>query len=156
MEIFVFSLFGSTVLFYAFLLILLFILFGAELNDSGVAAFLAFTVFVILNYFWGTAPILSLFTFKNVGIYITIGFAFSMLRTYFKGRELGDEQKQYFNLKSAVFRWWFMWPISLLNWIFGKLLSDLFDWIYSKISSVFEYLFDRPKEETAENPLNQP
>lgn len=48
----------------------------------------------------------------------------------------------YSKLKGNVFRWWFLWPISLLTWIFSDLLKDVFNFIYDKLKRIFQAVVD--------------
>lgn len=136
------TLFGSGIALGIVLLLLFISLIAADLSESGWFAAVCISVVVILNAFWGTIPILDILTLKNILLYLIIGFIFSMVRTYFKGKELSKDDKKHYDLKSSVFRWWFLFPISLINWVFGDLLKDLFNWIYSKIESIYLKLFN--------------
>ena len=110
-----FTLFGSGILFGVVLVLLFITLITLDLKSDGWSATLAVCLFVGLNHFWGTFDIWSIITFWNVFLYLLIGFFFSVLRTYAKGRELSkyDERwkvyyKKDFKLKEHVFRWWFL------------------------------------------------
>jgi hypothetical protein len=138
-----FTLFGSGIAFGIMLVSLFIVLISSDINESGALGFIAILIAAGLNYFWGTFPILSIISFRNLSIYFFLGFIFSLIRTYFKGKELKNStNKQYFNLKEHVFRWWFLFPFSLINWVFGHLLKDLYNWIYSKTSSIYLSLFN--------------
>lgn len=137
-----FTLFGSGILCGIILFILLICLLISDKLENGGWAFVLTSIFLGVNHFWGTIPVASLFTWSNVLLYVFIGFVFSLIRTYFKGRELTHESKRYFKLKEHVFRWWFLFPICALNWVFGDLLVDLYDFVYGKIESVYDSLFN--------------
>lgn len=138
-----FTLFGSGIAFGLLVGLLFIVLIVSDLNETGEIAFVAFVVAVGLNYFWGTFPFFSVaISVRNILIYIFIGFIFSLVRTYFKGKKLSPDAKKYFNLKHHVFRWWFLFPISAITWIFGDLLKDLYDLLYYKISRVYESIFN--------------
>lgn len=137
-----FALFGSGILFTIALLLLFVVLIFCDLEESGISATVSVLIFLGLNYLWGTFDILTILSIRNVLIYVFVGFLFSIIRTYFKGKELPPEEKKYFHLKDHVFRWWFLFPICIINWIFGSLLKDMFDAIYDKISSVYSRLFN--------------
>ena len=140
-----YTLFGSVGLFFLGLGILVFTLILADLNENGYYATFSFAVFLGLVYFWGEADILSVFSIKNILMYLFTGFLFSLMRTYFKGKELSKKGKGYketFRLKDNVFRWWFLFPISAINWVFGHLLRDLFNLIYSKVEKVYVSIFN--------------
>lgn len=137
-----FTLFGSVIAFYISLIILFFLFIFSEREESLKVAIGAFLIFSMLNYFWGNLPLLEILTVKNIGIYISIGFIFAIIRTYFKGRELNEKDRKRFNLKEAIFRWWFLFPISSINWIFSKILKDFYNFIYSKFQKFFEFVFN--------------
>jgi hypothetical protein len=99
-------------------------------------------VFLALNNWWGTIDLTAILTLKNSFLYVVIGFLFSIVRTYFKGRELTKREKLDFQLKEHVFRWYFLFPICALNWIFGSLLKQVFDWFYAKIETFYQKLFN--------------
>jgi len=137
-----FTLFGSGIAFGIMLVLLFIILTISDIGESGGVAFAAFLIAVGLNYFWGTFPILAIVSFRSVSIYLFLGFIFSLIRTYFMGKKLDANQKAYFNLKEHVFRWWLMFPISLINWVIGDLLKDLYDIVYIKLSKVYLTIFN--------------
>lgn len=136
-----FTLFGSGVAFGIVAVLLFIVLISADANESGGFALIALLIAIGLNYFWGTFPILSFITVRNVLAYLFIGFLFSLVRTYFKGKKLKPEEKKYFDLKDHVFRWWLLFPISALTWLFGDLLQDLFKFAYSKLDKLYQALF---------------
>jgi len=107
-----------------------------------------------------------------IGYYVGIGFIHSLIRTFIYGKKrkperIGviEEQKKWndkFNesdeesttkidlfddttkrkLKGNVFRWWFLWPISLLTWIFSDLLSDVWGVVYKTFKKLFESILN--------------
>ena len=142
-----YTLFGSVGLFFTFLGFLVVALILADLSENGYYATISFAIFMGLVYFWGEESqyVFSIFTLKNILMYVFTGFLFSLIRTYFKGKELNKKSKGYketFELKDNVFRWWFLFPISAINWIFGHLLRDLYNWIYSKVEKVYVAIFN--------------
>lgn len=137
-----FTLFGSGV-FFGIMLVAMFIVFIiSDINEDGVSAFIFLLITIGLNYFWGNFPILEYFNYKYFLMYLFIGFIFSIIRTYFKGKELSPQKKEYFNLKEHVFRWWFMWFICLINWVFGTLLADFYNFIYKRVGWFYQMLFN--------------
>lgn len=137
-----FTLFGSGIAF-GFMLVAMFIVFIiTDATENGTAAFFSLLLFIGFNYFWGTFPLLNVITFRHVGIYLTLGFLFSLIRTYFKGKRLSGRDKENFNLKDHVFRWWLMWPISLINWGFGEVLKDFYNFLYSKLEKFYQSIFN--------------
>ena len=137
-----FSLFGSGIIFGIAILLLFISLIASDIEENGWGASVSLGIFLGLNYFWGNFPVLEYLNLRNIGIYLFIGFLFSLIRTYFKGKELNKTQKEYFNLKEHVFRWWFLFPICMINWVFGKLLKDLYNLLYSKVSKIYTIIFN--------------
>lgn len=116
--------------------------------------------------------ILAFFSLINVSIYLGIGLLFSAFRTFFSGRTLGkklknlpsakdlsnndenkytkyvsgtkESEKESFirELKGNVFRWWFMWPISMINWLITDLIKDTWDFVYSKIKGFYNLILE--------------
>jgi hypothetical protein len=50
----------------------------------------------------------------------------------------GEWIKDKFDLKGHVFRWWFLFPVSMITWFFGSVLKDVYDLIYSKLGGLYE------------------
>lgn len=94
-----FTLFGSGVAFGIMLVALFIIFISSDINESGVFAFVALLIAIGLNHFWGTFPLLSIITFRNISIYLFLGFIFSLIRTYFKGKKLTVDEKKYFEIR---------------------------------------------------------
>ena len=159
------TLFGSVIWFWVSVLIFLFIVFASDINENGFYAFGSLIIISAVYYFWGDVkPILPIISLLNISIYLGIGLVFSTLRTFFAGRELGklikdlpitneknkydsdtkEYQKERFvnRLKGNVFRWWFMWPISLINWLISDLIADIWDYVYSKLSGFYNYVVE--------------
>lgn len=158
------TLFGSVIGFWISVVVFLFICFLSDINESGYFAFGSLIIVSVLYYFWGDIKtLLPMFTLVNISIYLGIGLLFSAFRTFFAGRELGKEIKdlpidkksgeRYDNqeyrkeqfvkeLKGNVFRWWFMWPISLITWLITDLVKEVWDWTYSKIKNFYNYILD--------------
>jgi len=137
-----FAIFGSWVWAAIIVGVLLIALFVSEKEEDGIIAFVAMLGFVLLNYMFGNIPLLKLVTWSSVGVYFGLGLIFAMIRVYFYGRKMAlnnNELKTYY-LKENVFRWWFIWPISLLTWVFSDLLGDFWAIIYDKVSHTFEHI----------------
>lgn len=151
-----FTLFNSATIFAIVVAVLIAIFIYSDVEEQGYVAFIILVIFSLVNWKWGTMPFFSYFTLLNVSIYLVTGFLFSIIRTYFKGKELTredeelkiefpntrDSKKANFNLKDHVFRWWFMWPISALTWIFGRLLKDLYDYLYDSLEALYKKIFN--------------
>jgi len=156
-------LFGSSLCFSLSLLALFIAFILADIYENGYSATVCAGIFIGLNYFWGGFAWLSIFTWASVGSYLFAGFLFSLIRTYFKGKEFKESRESYsrgteekelktgydsygnskesFDLKGNVFRWWFLFPISALTWIFGHLFVDLWNLVYSKVEKMYQFLF---------------
>lgn len=149
-----FLLWGSALYFWIFTLLFISILFICEVKESGYNALVAFVIFSIVTRSFSNFDILSVVNLKLVLIYLGIGLVHAFIRTYFYGRKRGIEKKtkewgqqdgreEYFNettqrrLKGNVFRWWFLFPVSLLTWIFSDLLKDFYNFAYSKLRVLF-------------------
>lgn len=149
-------LFGSQIGFIIALVALFIAFILADVYENGYSATICALIFVGLNYFWGNLVWLSIFTWTTVGSYLFVGFLFSLVRTYFKGKEFNRDvfynqnkvlvdsnghRKDNFDLKGNVFRWWFLFPISAITWVFGHLVVDLWNFLYSKVEGLYNYLF---------------
>ena len=136
-----FTLFGGFVWMAILVGIVIISLFVSEAEEEGAIAFFAILGFSVLNYYWGNVPLMKLLTWGNTLGYLGLGLTFTIVRVFFYGRQVAlDKDKLYFSdLKGNVFRWWFIWPISLLTWVFSDLLSNFWDFIYERLGHTFEY-----------------
>lgn len=163
------TLFGSTIALGVVVLLALIALFVADYFDSLGGGLTVLACFVGMNFFWGNLPLNELFTLPAIGSYLAIGFIFALIRAYFAGRELKVKYQELltsvgessakavvrnYNLKAAVFRWWLMFPISLISWITGKLFKDVWNWTYSRVESLFNKIFFSSWDN--KNPLAEP
>ncbi len=139
-----FTLFGSIVWFYIITIIVLIGLFLVENEESGWLGFIISVGYITLDYYTDkNFDLKMIFSWQNVLIYLFLGIVFSLIRTYFKGKELTEDEKKRFELKEHVFRWIFMFPISLLNWlVFRVLFKDIFNYLYKKAESTYTKLFN--------------
>jgi hypothetical protein len=135
-----FLLFGSFVWFWIITGILLICLFLSDIEEQGYAATTSLIIFLGLNYFWGNLDISQFFNFKLIGIYLLIGLIYSFIKTYFYARKKGEDGREY--IKENVFRWWGLWPISLINWILSDIIRDLYNLIYDKLSNLYNGIFN--------------
>jgi len=46
------------------------------------------------------------------------------------------------HLKGNVFRWWFLFPISLIDWVLSDLVKDVYNWTYKQLHKVYESILD--------------
>lgn len=150
---------GSVIGFYIITLIFIIVLFISEVNENGWAALVSFIIFSLAMRFLGNFQIEEYVTIKMIGVYIGVGLIHSVIRTYFYGRKRGLKRKEelvlnpnsnmeYFDLKTinilkgSVFRWWFLFPISFLTWVFSDLLSDFWNTVYDLTKKSFEYILN--------------
>jgi hypothetical protein len=161
------TLFGSAIYFWMAVIMFVIICFIADAHENGFAAFGFLIVFSICFYIWSDVKaILALFTIASVTGYLLVGLGFSMFRTFFAGRKLGkkikdlpsaeiekdgytksgtkERAKQNFleEMQGNVFRWWFMWPISLLSWVATDFIVEAWEYSYSKISGLYNYILE--------------
>lgn len=134
-----FTIFGSFIWFCVLTLALLVFFFYAESEEEGFIATAAIACYLIVNHFWGNVPVFTYVSWSSVGIYLGAGFIFAIIRTYMFGRKLDKLEDSYIReLKGNVFRWWFLWPVSLISWAVSDLAADVWNWVYAKVGNVFE------------------
>lgn len=133
------AIFGSFMWFCIVLAALLITFFWSESVEHGGIAFIGVVAFLILNHFWGNVPVRDYISTVNVLIYLGLGLIYAVIRTYFYGRNSSERDIAY--LKGNVFRWWFIFPISLISWIVSDLCRDLWNWVYDLFQGMFEYFF---------------
>tara|TARA_R110000851_G_scaffold47424_1_gene115090 strand:- start:51256 stop:51801 length:546 start_codon:yes stop_codon:yes gene_type:complete len=156
-----FILFGSVLWFWIFTSAFILVLFLSDIYENGYYAFVSFLVFLGFLHFKSNLDMVSfiqLYWYTPL-IYLGVGVVYAMIRTYFYGRkpytppyvnkedsaeEVRELKREALKskLKNNVFRWWFLFPVSLINWIFTDLLKDFFNAIYSKLRKVFEGILD--------------
>ena len=62
---------------------------------------------------------------------------------YIQSHTKEDERNDFYDkLKGNVFRWWFMWPISGINWIVTDLLKDFWDYLFSLLKNFYQNILD--------------
>ena len=153
-----FILWGSAIWFWIFTFLLIGIFFVSDLVENGITALFSFIIFFIITYFWSNFNIFSFLTLWNVLIYLGIGLVYAAIRTLFFGRKKRAELKEssddsvgrsetikrfaLMDLKNNVFRWWLLFPVSMINWAFTDLIKDLYNLVYSKIGNIFVKIFD--------------
>lgn len=142
------AIFGSFVWFCVMAGLLIIIFFWSENAKHGGIAFLGLVSFLIINYLWGNVPVKSFVTWPSVLIYLGVGLIYAIIRTYFYGRRSRDRDSGIYYLKNNVFRWWLLFPISLINWLISDLLEDIWDWTYGIFESTFEYFFKLGQKST--------
>ena len=135
-----FTLFGSVIGFYIAVLFLIGLLFYSDIEEEGYGAFFSFLIFCGVTYFWSNFNILSYFSWGLVGSYLGIGLLYSFIKTYFYARKNGEKGRKY--IKENVFRWWFLWPVSLINWILSDIIKDLYNFLYNRLSDLYNEIFN--------------
>ena len=171
-----FLLFGSIVYFYLSILIFISILFWADIRENGFFALFAFLVFMVGMNYYSTFEPFRYITWTSVGLYLGVGFIHSIIRTYFYGasnplkyngyehnpseetvkKSIDDqiETKRSY-LKGNVFRWWFLFPISFINWAISDLVRDVYNFVYSKLQSLYEGVFNMGIKRPDDKPLDR-
>jgi hypothetical protein len=155
------SMFGGFVGFVAANLVLLFLFFYAEYKEQGFIAFVAVLGYLIANHYWGNVPIKSLFSWLNISVYLGTGLVYAAIKTYFYGRSVaaedGNLNRAVDELKGHVFRWWFIWPVSLISWLVSDFIVEGFELLWDNIGSSFRkiltagYESKKPKDATKPN-----
>jgi hypothetical protein len=135
-----FTLFGSVIGFYIAVLLLIGLLFYSDIEEQGYGAFFSFLIFVGVTYFWSNFNILFYFSWELICSYLGIGLLYSFIKTYFFARKKGEDGRKY--IKENVFRWWFLWPVSLINWILSDIIRDLYNLVYNKLSRLYDGIFN--------------
>lgn len=158
------TLFGGVLWFWLSVVVFLTICIASDVNENGFYAFGTLVVFVIVFNFWGDiSPLLGFITVKNILMYIGVGFLYATLRTFVSSKKLkkllktlpeekpseypyttkqdakNDFKKE---LGGNVFRWWFMWVINALVWLFKDLIGMGWDYVYSKVKFYFNWIVD--------------
>ena len=172
-EYIAFSFFGSAIWFGLIVLALLGSFIWAEVEENGFGAAISLGVVLIINHFWGNFPVMEYISWAKIGIYIGIGFAFAIIRTFFKGRHLKGKHEEYvasteqwnkdrdeakmsahkidtreeynkknFDLKGHIFRWWFLFPVSMMSWFLGSVIKDVYNYLYTHIGGLFERILN--------------
>lgn len=162
------TLFGSVIWFWISIIIFLTICFISEVEENGFFAFGTLVLLGVAYYFKGRVdPLIEVINLQNILFYLGIGLGFSIIRTFFAGRNLGhkikdlpktradikgqshiydsqDIQKERFidELKGNIFRWWFMWPISLITWAVTDIVKEVYDFIYSKMKGFYNWVVE--------------
>tara|TARA_R110000772_G_scaffold101997_2_gene202596 strand:+ start:482 stop:985 length:504 start_codon:yes stop_codon:yes gene_type:complete len=153
-------LFGSVVWFWIMSGLFFLLLIYSDRKEQGYWALVATVIFIVVNHFWGNlSEVKPIITWGHIFAYFGIGFAYATLRTYIYGRKNRGKDERFYalkHLKANVFRWWFLFPISILNWIWQDLLSDIWDLLYSGVEKFLLTIFDagagKPKPEEDETP----
>lgn len=133
--------FGSFFWFCVITGLILIMCFISENVKQGGLAFTGLVIFLLVNYFWGNVPVMDYVSWMNTLAYFGVGFVYAILKTIAYGSKSSNVTRDITYLKGNVFRWWFIWPVSLLNWIFSDLMKDLFNFLYTKLKGTFEYFF---------------
>lgn len=138
-------LFGGAIYFWILCLIVLITFFYAEYESNGYIALVGFLGFLFVTHFWSDIELSKYISWNLTGFYIGIGFVYAGIRSYFYGRKRrGDHIRIIIrDLKENVLRWWFIWPISIISWVFSDLLAEVWDVVYAKVNSLFIWIVKR-------------
>lgn len=164
-----YTLFGSALVFWLAVAALIIIFFISDSAENGYGAAISIAIFAALVYFFGEyKPVLAVITDKYqwIILYVALGLVFAILRSFFAGRKFAKDTKDLPNdpnyeegksakygskeravqefieddLKGNVLRWWFMWPVSFLTWLVKDIVTDMYDYLYSKVKTFFKYI----------------
>lgn len=164
-----FSLWGSIIAFLIASILWLISLFLSERYKNGFVGLFCTIIFSAL-LFQGSNIDYSFITWTNFGLYIGIGFVHALLRTYLFGIDIKKKIKDKFventknenlnhrssektileiesnyarmEIKESFFRWWLMFPISFMYWLFSDLAIRVYDKIYNIIQKFVYFLFN--------------
>lgn len=142
-ELLTLSIFGSFIGFIAATIVLFGLFFYAEYEKQGFIAFVAVIAYVVINHYWGNVPLKSLVTIPNVLIYLGAGLVYAVIKTYFYGRTIASGNSNNAldtaidELKGHVFRWWFIWPISLISWLVTDFIVEGFELLWDNVGTSF-------------------
>jgi hypothetical protein len=80
-------------------------------------------------------------------------------RTQISNKELTSEQQKIewanhvdehapkaWNYKAKIFVWWVYWPFDMVYYVLFDLLRDLWEWLYSWVSQIFERIAQRLRD----------
>ena len=151
-----FVLLGSIWWFIVSVILLVTFLFVSESKGNGFIALFFFVAFCLANYYWGDFNVFKYFSWISFGVYICVGLIYALFKTYLyakkeRAKTLDSEYSTYeqkrsnalSSLKGNVFRWWFMWPVSLIYWALSDLISDVYNYLYLKVGKFFTKVFDK-------------
>lgn len=124
-----------------FLIFFISLIWG-EVEESIPILVLGTLIFCGINYFWIHYPLVQHITWLNVGMYLFIGFIYSLVKTWELSTKLTAKEKSYVDLEYYVFRWIFYWPVSLLVWIFSDLFSVVWKFIYKKVGFFYRKILE--------------
>ena len=165
------TLFGS--IFWGITALVLFIAacFWADYEENGWLATFFLIVLGCLFYFFGKdtwTAFVSWFSWTYVALYFAIGLVHAFIRIFFWGRNEMMKVNEYRKkdtsleyeidkreLKGHVFRWWFLWPASLIMWIIRDIVKDVYNFVYDKFSRMFEYVMNLGVKSVKEVPKKE-
>jgi hypothetical protein len=136
----------------AALLVLLIILFVSEVSENGFLATVFSLIIGVCFFFYGKDTwnsFVSILTVKTIVMYIIAGLVFAIFRVFMHGRNemrkavhfkaTGNIGKYDINkeIKESVFRWWFLWPVSLIVWVIKDFINEIYDLVYVAFDRFF-------------------
>lgn len=162
------TLLGSFVWWCIITAVLLIIFFISEVKENGYVAFGFAVAYLTLFYFKGNQDLGVFLDWIYLLMYLGIGIIYSVIRTLNLGLKSKNEVQKHINstnwdikskkdaikykkrqreqllekLDGNVFRWWFMWTISLIVWTLSNLMSDFWNWLWKTFRSFFEEIFN--------------
>ena len=159
------TLFGSVIWFWIVLAIFLAFCILSEVKHNGYIAFGFFVAISVAIYFGGGETFeyfKSFFVWKNILIYLGVGVFYSVIKTVVMTVKLKkvletlpetstdswvqtkDKEKRSFieKLEGNVSRWIFMWPVSLVVWLFQDLFVDIWNAIWRIVRGFYLRIVD--------------
>lgn len=135
-------LWGSIAYFWLLLVFVTIVSLICERHDNWFWLIGTILVFGFITQTRTNVDLRDVITLSNALGYLGIGFVYAMLMTYIYGRKSDSKYSpEYYDVKSKVIRWWFLFPLSIINWIVSDFIFDATEFIYDKFSGLFEYIF---------------
>lgn len=150
---------GSFLGFAISTLALLVVFFWAEFEEQGYIAFFGVIGYLVINHYWGNVPVNNLLSVPLIASYLGAGLMYAIFRTYFYGRSIAKKNEKLDNkiirdLKGNVFRWWFIWPISLICWLVSDFIVEAFEFMWDYIGCSFRKILTAGYNSKKKNQLN--
>lgn len=156
-----FLLFGSALYFWIFTLGLFIAFVLSDTYENGYFATFLLVGAIGITSVWSDFRIFEYINWWSLPTYLVTGLAYAGIRTYFFGRKKkakwdAEKVEKYHSsddaysvkdsilrdLKEHVFRWWFLWWASIINWAITDLVRDFYNWAYDKLANQFRKIFE--------------
>lgn len=152
------QLWGSVWYFYILTLAYIISLIISEKEEDGSISFLATLVYFGILSKFTVLDVSFLLSWKLWLIYLGIGTIYMFLRVYLIGVDMGKKttsarlmedpdfrrnKYNFYDVKYKAIRWWFMWPTSIVKWLFSDIIKRVSIGIYNKIESLSYLVFSK-------------